>query len=282
MSNRLGLVARADRQEEESAALSLHAMRPVPGVQELRAQILSKLAYSVGKDPAGARDHDWLTAAILVLRDGVVDGWMQSIREAKRSGRKRVYYLSLEFLIGRLFKDALGNVGMTETMREALRGLGVDLEAIFALEPDAALGNGGLGRLAACFMESMATVGVSGLGYGIRYDHGLFRQSIVEGQQVESPEDWLSFRNPWEFQRPEIVHEIGFGGEVAMANGWDGAARHDWRPAETVLAVAFDTPVVGWRGRMVNTLRLWSARSLDPLRLDAFNSGDHVGAWFPP
>jgi starch phosphorylase len=278
MSNRLGLVARAERQDEEGAALSLHAMRPAPGVQELRAQILSKLAYSVGKDPAGARDHDWLTAAILVLRDGVVDGWMQSIREAKRSGRKRVYYLSLEFLIGRLFKDALGNVGMTETMREALRGLGVDLDAIFALEPDAALGNGGLGRLAACFMESMATVGVSGLGYGIRYDHGLFRQSIVDGQQVETPEDWLSFRNPWEFQRPEIVHEIGFGGDVAMANGWDGAARHDWRPAETILAVAFDTPVVGWRGRMVNTLRLWSARSIDPLRLDAFNSGDHVGA----
>ncbi len=274
MSNRLGVATRAD----EFRGSVLGAVGAGADPQELRAQILSKLTYSVGKDPAGARDHDWLTAAILVLRDRMVDGWMQSIREAKRSGRKRVYYLSLEFLIGRLFKDALGNVGMTEPMREALRGLGVDLDAIFALEPDAALGNGGLGRLAACFMESMATVGVSGLGYGIRYDHGLFRQSIVDGQQVESPEDWLSFRNPWEFQRQEIVHEIGFGGEVAMANGWDGAARHDWRPAETILAVAFDTPVVGWRGRMINTLRLWSARSVDPLRLDAFNSGDHVGA----
>ena len=153
---------------------------------------------------------------------------MSSVREAKRSGRKRVYYLSLEFLIGRLFKDALGNMNMTEPMREALRGLGVDLESIAGLEPDAALGNGGLGRLAACFMESRASVGVSGLGYGIRYDHGLFRQQIVDGNQIEVPEDWLAFRNPWEFLRREIVHEIGFGGSVSMANGWDGAARHAW------------------------------------------------------
>ncbi len=251
---------------------------PRPSVEELRARILSKLAYSVGKDVASAREHDWLTAAILALRDGVIDGWAQTIREAKASGRKRVYYLSLEFLIGRLFKDALGNTGLTEPMREALSGLGVDLDAISALEPDAALGNGGLGRLAACFMESMATVGVSGLGYGIRYDHGLFRQKIVDGYQVEAPEDWLSFRNPWEFLRREIVHEIGFGGSVSMSNGWDGAARHAWQPAETVLAVAYDTPVVGYHARMINTLRLWSARSTDPLRLDAFNSGDHLGA----
>jgi starch phosphorylase len=246
--------------------------------ETLRTEILSKLTYAVGKDAASARDHDWLTAAILVLRDGVVDGWMRSVQEAKRSGRKRVYYLSLEFLIGRLFKDALGNMGMTDSMREALRSLGVDLDAIAELEPDAALGNGGLGRLAACFMESMASIGVSGLGYGIRYDHGLFRQKIVDGNQVETPEDWLAFRNPWEFLRREIVHEIGFGGSVAMSNGWDGAARHAWQPAETVLAVAYDTPVVGWRGEMINTLRLWSARAVDPLRLEAFNSGDHIGA----
>jgi starch phosphorylase len=280
MSNRLGVISRADVSVDENTPVlhSVPARKAAPGPQALRAEILNKLTYSVGKDPASARDHDWLTAAILVLRDGVVDGWMQSIREAKRSGRKRVYYLSLEFLIGRLFKDALGNSGMTEPMREALRGLGVDLDAISSLEPDAALGNGGLGRLAACFMESMATVGVSGLGYGIRYDHGLFCQKIIDGQQVEVPEQWLSFRNPWEFQRLEIVHDIGFGGEVTMANGWDGAARHEWRPAETVLAVAYDTPVVGWQGKMINTLRLWSARAVDPIRLEAFNSGDHIGA----
>lgn len=260
------------------AATSLPVSGQAMSAEDLRARILSKLAYSVGKDVASAREHDWLTAAILAVRDGIIDGWAHTIHEAKRSGRKRVYYLSLEFLIGRLFKDALGNMGLTETMREALDGLGVDLESISTLEPDAALGNGGLGRLAACFMESMATVGVSGLGYGIRYDHGLFKQKIVDGYQVETPEDWLSFRNPWEFLRREIVHEIGFGGTVAMANGWDGTARHTWQPAETVLAVAYDTPVVGNHARMINTLRLWSARSTDPLRLDTFNSGDHLGA----
>lgn len=189
----------------------------------LKAAVEAKVLYACGKMPAAALHHDWLTAAILVVRDRVIEGWMSSIHEAKRSGRKRVYYLSLEFLIGRLFRDTLGNLGMLAPMREALSGVGVDLEAIANLEPDAALGNGGLGRLAACFMESMATVGVSGLGYGIRYDHGLFRQKIVDGFQVEVPEEWLAFRNPWEFMRREIVHEIGFGGTVKMERGWDGA-----------------------------------------------------------
>jgi starch phosphorylase len=247
-------------------------------IQALRKEIEAKLVYNVGKQPAVALNHDWLTAAILAVRDRIIDRWMASIRDAKRSGRKRVYYLSLEFLIGRLFEDALGNLGLKEEMREALALVGLDLDSIAQLEPDAALGNGGLGRLAACFMESMATLGVSGLGYGIRYDHGLFRQRIVDGAQVETPEDWLSFRNPWEFQRREIVHEIGFGGEVASEAGWDGAERHTWKPAERVLAVAYDTPVVGWRGDTVNTLRLWSAKAIETIRLDAFNAGDHVGA----
>ncbi|MBV9568084.1 MAG: glycogen/starch/alpha-glucan phosphorylase, partial [Hyphomicrobiales bacterium] len=180
--------------------------------------------------------------------------------------------------IGRLFKEALSNLGLTETVRLALRQLGVDLDMIAELEPDAALGNGGLGRLAACFMESMATVGVPALGYGIRYDFGLFRQTLVDGWQVETPEDWLSFRNPWEFERREANYQIGFGGTVAMREGWDGAPRHEWLPSETVLAVAYDTPIPGWRGEKVNTLRLWRARAPEPIHLEAFNKGDHVGA----
>ena len=144
-------------------------------------------------------------------------------------------------------------------------------------EPDAALGNGGLGRLAACFMESMATLGIPAYGYGIRYDHGLFRQVIRDGWQQEYPEDWLSFGNPWEFARPEVIYDIHFGGRVEAACR-QGTARAVWHPAETIEAVAYDTPIVGWRGRHVNPLRLWSARAVDPLRLDAFNSGDHVGA----
>ena len=194
-------------------------------------------------------------------------------------GEKRVYYLSLEFLIGRLLRDA-PQQSRPDCRRRARRSpqLGVDLDMIAELEPDAALGNGGLGRLAACFMESMATVGIAAYGYGIRYEHGLFRQKIVDGWQTEMPENWLAFGNPWEFARREVAYEIGFGGAVEASRGLDGAAAHAWQPAETVQAVAYDTPVVGWRGQHVNTLRLWSARALDPIALDAFNRGDHVGA----
>ncbi len=281
MSTRAARV-RFDDPEQSPNPLQAHTHAAPPKrldtPQALRAEIEAKLNYNVGKDATAALHHDWLTAAILVLRDRIIDRWMSSVREAKRSGRKRVYYLSLEFLIGRLFEDALGNLGLRQNMTEALASLGVDVDVIAELEPDAALGNGGLGRLAACFMESMATLGVPSLGYGIRYDHGLFRQRIVDGRQIEAPEDWLSFRNPWEFLRREIVHEIGFGGTVSTELGWDGAGRHAWKPAEKVLAVAYDTPVVGWRGDVVNTLRLWSAKAVDPLQLEDFNNGDHVGA----
>jgi starch phosphorylase len=157
-------------------------------------------------------------------------------------------------------------------------GLGVDLDDLRAVEPDAALGNGGLGRLAACFMESMASLELPAFGYGIRYEYGLFRQLVRDGWQHEVPEDWLADGNPWEFERPEIVYPIGFGGRVETVEGSDGGQQQQWHPDETVLAVAFDTPVVGWRGRHVNTLRLWSARAPDPLQLETFNLGDYVGA----
>ena len=163
--------------------------------------------------------------------------------------------------------------------RAALGDLGVDLNRLRSAEPDAALGNGGLGRLAACFMESMASLGIPAYGYGIRYDHGLFRQVIKDGWQQEYPEEWLSFGNPWEFARPEVIYDIHFGGCVETAALRRRRTRATvWRPDETIEAVAYDTPIVGWRGRHVNPLRLWTARAVDPMRLDAFNSGDHIGA----
>jgi len=247
-------------------------------VAAFRAAIVDKLTYMVGKDPDHARDHDWLMATALALRDRVVDRWMDSTRQTYRDGRKRVYYFSLEFLIGRLLFDGLSNLGLTATAREALSELGIDLDHLRMLEPDAALGNGGLGRLAACFMESMASLGIAAHGYGIRYDHGIFRQVLKDGWQHELPEEWLSFGNPWEFERPEVIYSIGFGGSVETRTGADGAKVHTWRPSESVNAVAFDTPITGWRGRHVNTLRLWSARAADSLNLGDFNAGDHVGA----
>ncbi|WP_431674702.1 glycogen/starch/alpha-glucan phosphorylase [Rhizobium leguminosarum] len=244
----------------------------------LAEEIIERLTYRIGKDAKVAKPHDWLTATILVVRDRIIDRWMASTREVYATGAKRVYYLSLEFLIGRLMRDAVSNLGLMEEVRDALASLGVDVNVIAGLEPDAALGNGGLGRLAACFMESMATVDVPAYGYGIRYVHGLFRQQLADGWQVELPENWLAHGNPWEFERRESAYEIGFGGAVEFITTHDDQPRYFWKPAERVIAAAFDTPAVGWRGKRVNTLRLWSAQPIDPILLDAFNAGDHIGA----
>ncbi|MBU6267215.1 MAG: glycogen/starch/alpha-glucan phosphorylase [Sphingomonadales bacterium] len=248
---------------------------PTPETQtpDIHALVLDALRHRVGKDERAAKPLDWFHAAVLALRDNIIDRWMDSTRRTYDSGGKRVYYLSLEFLIGRLMRDALSNLTMTREMELALRDHGFELSSIEELEPDAALGNGGLGRLAACFMESLASLDIPAYGYGIRYVNGMFRQRIDDGWQVELPETWLAHGNPWEFPRWESAYRIGFGGEVVeAANGVT------WVPAEHVLATAVDTPVVGWRGKRVNTLRLWTASALDPLRLDAFNAGDHAGA----
>ena len=247
-------------------------------VETIRDQILSKLTYSIGKDRVVAKPHDWLAATILTLRDSIIDRWMASTKAAYKSQSKRVYYLSLEFLIGRLLRDALSNLELTGTFELALKELGVDLNLTEALEPDAALGNGGLGRLAACFMESMASLDIPAYGYGIRYNHGLFRQVIKDGWQIELPENWLENGNPWEFARRESEYKIRFGGTVSSHVGGDGTSKPVWHWGEEMLATAFDTPMVGWRGKRVNTLRLWSARALDPIQLEAFNMGDYTGA----
>ena len=244
-----------------------------PKAELLESRILDVLRHRVGKDERAAKPHDWFTATVLALRDDVIDRWMESTRRTYETNGKRVYYLSLEFLIGRLLRDALSNMGVTREMERALRSHGLDLAALEELEPDAALGNGGLGRLAACFMESLASLDIPAYGYGIRYVNGMFRQRIDDGWQVELPETWLTHGNPWEFERRESCYRIGFGGEV-VAKG----ENVEWLPAEAVEATAVDTPVVGWRGKRVNTLRLWTASALDPIRLDAFNAGDHFGA----
>jgi len=236
-------------------------------------KIVDVLHHRVGKNERSAKEHDWFRATILTLRDSIIDRWMESTTRAYDQGAKRVYYLSMEFLIGRLLRDALSNMGMTREVADALKAHGLDLDALEQLEPDAALGNGSLGRLAACFMESMATLDIPAYGYGIRYVNGMFRQRIDDGWQVELPETWLAHGNPWEFERLESSYSIGFGGEVT-AEG-DGVV---WHPAERIEATAFDTPVAGWRGKRVNTLRLWNATALDPIKLDAFNAGDHAGA----
>ena len=247
-------------------------------VATLKDRILSKLVYQVGKEPPRASPREWFVATAMAVRDEVVDDWQAGRRRVRGSGEKRVYYLSMEFLVGRLLADTIGNIAATDTVRAALAELGVDFDAIRLQEPDPALGNGGLGRLAACYMESMATLGIPAYGYGIRYENGLFRQLIIEGEQHEVPETWLAAGNPWEFARPDLAFRIPFGGEVSVAPRAGGGLQFSWNPADTVFAVAYDTPVVGWRNNHANTLRLWSAVATNPLALDAFNRGDHVGA----
>ena len=238
----------------------------------------TKLTYEHGKRPEQANDRDWYQATVLAVRDRVVDVWMRSRAETRRRQKKRVYYLSIEFLIGRLLLDTLSNLRLVEPARRALASMGVDLDQLRRVEPDAALGNGGLGRLAACFMDSMAALGIPAYGYGIRYENGLFEQRIHDGWQQEYPEDWLAFGNPWEFARFGQQYSIGFGGMVEYLGGDQATARAIWYPAETVLAVAYDTPITGWRGRHVNPLRLWSARAPSPIQLTALDRGDVVGS----
>ena len=249
-------------------------MVPILQKEDLKRRILERLVYSVGKDVEHAMPRDWCVALILAVRDRVVDNWMETTRRTYGEDRKRVYYLSMEFLIGRLLGDTISNLGLTEVCRQAMADLGQSLEGIVQEEPDAALGNGGLGRLAACFMDSMASLGIAGMGYGIRYQHGLFRQQIGEGWQIEEAEDWLTQGgNPWEFGRPEASYVVSFGGTaVAPGNG------DPWQPEEQVIACANDMPIAGWRGMHVNTLRLWSAQPAKTFDLSGFNRGEYLQA----
>ena len=242
----------------------------------LRAEVLRHLTYTLGKDTPNASPYDWRMALSFAIRDRIVEPWFASTRRTWAEDRKRVYYLSMEFLIGRILEDATVNLGLREMAEEVMAGFGQDFRGIVEGEPDAALGNGGLGRLAACFIESMSTVGCPAYGYGIRYEHGLFRQRFEAGRQAEAAEDWLTQRHPWEFERPESAYTIGFKGEVVRKDG-----REVWQPGETVFASAYDTPVIGWQGKWANTLRLWGAKPTTLFDLDRFNRGDYAAAAEP-
>ena len=246
---------------------------PDQDVAALKRAIANKLIYTVGKNPQAASQNDWLAAAAHTVRDQLVERWMATTRAQYAQDHKRVYYLSMEFLIGRTFSNALLALNLTEPLRAALADFGLDHDALVELEPDAALGNGGLGRLAACFLDSMATLGVPGFGYGIRYDYGMFRQTIRSGEQVEVPDYWLKRGNPWEFPRPEVIYRVKFGGRIENLGG-----RSHWIDTNDVLAMAYDTIIPGHATLTTNTLRLWSARATEEIDLSAFNRGNYFAA----
>ncbi|WP_142848770.1 glycogen/starch/alpha-glucan phosphorylase [Telmatospirillum sp. J64-1] len=247
-------------------------------VATIRKSLVNHLTYSVGKDPKSATTRDWFLATAYTVRDHMVERWMQTRRAYEEADAKRVYYLSMEFLMGRTLVNAMINLGIYDATCRAVAELGCDLEELQGWEVEAALGNGGLGRLAACLLDSLATLDMPGFGYGIRYEYGMFTQHLEKGWQVEAPENWLRYGNPWEFPRPGVIYPVRFGGRVVHYKDHEGHWRHQWTDAEEVMAMAFDLPVPGYGGRTVNNLRLWSARSTREFNLKYFNAGNYIEA----
>ena len=241
----------------------------------------SHVEYTLAKDEFSVTPRDFYRAIALSVRDRIADRWNKTQQEVWRKAERRVYYLSLEYLVGRLLEDSMLNLGVTGEARAALADLKIDLDGLVQFEDDAGLGNGGLGRLAACFLDSMATLGIPNIGYGIRYEYGIFRQSLQDGAQVEQPDNWLRYPNPWEVARPERLFLIRFGGRVDVRHEHHETGpreRFAWVDGETVMAMAYDTPVPGYRNDFVNTMRLWSAKATREFNLASFSRGDYVEA----
>ena len=247
-------------------------------LEAIRLAIADRLTFSISKDTLTATQLDWLDSVSYAVRDRLIERWMNTMRSYYREDAKRVYYLSLEFLIGRTLTNAMLNLGIEQECRQVMKELGHDLMELSELEPDAALGNGGLGRLAACFLDSMATLQLPGYGYGIRYEYGMFRQRIENGYQVEHPDNWLRYGNPWEIPRAEVLFPIHFGGKVVHFRGDDGTLRYHWVDTEEVMAMAFDTPIPGYDVGTVNNMRLWSAKASRDFELQYFNEGNYIKA----
>jgi len=244
----------------------------------LRKSLSNRLIYSLGKDPITATHRDWFHTTAYAVRERLIELWMETMRSYYRSDAKRIYYLSMEFLTGRLLSNSLLNMGFYDECREALADLELDIDRIRELETDAALGNGGLGRLAACFLDSMATLSLPGYGYGIRYEYGMFTQRIDNGNQVEHPDNWLRYGNPWDFPRPEVLFPVKFGGRVVNFTDEQGHSHFHWVDTEDVMAMACDTPVPGYNTVTVNNMRLWTAKASRDFNLKYFNEGNYIKA----
>jgi starch phosphorylase len=254
---------------------------PALDADSIRRSLYNRLIYTIGKDPITATDRDWFHAAAAVVRERMIERWMETMRSYYVEDRKRIYYLSMEFLMGRTMTNSMLNMCAEKEFRDALTALaemGLRPEKIAEVEPDAALGNGGLGRLAACFLDSMATMGVAGYGYGIRYEYGMFHQGVEEGQQIEHPDNWLRYGNPWEFPRPEVLYQVKFHGRVVEFADESGKKSHQWVETDDVMAMAYDYPIPGYDTGTVNNMRLWAAKASRDFDLKYFNEGNYIRA----
>lgn len=248
------------------------------GKNDIKSLFLSHLEYSLIKDTTTVKDWDVFYALSLSLRDRLIERWLRTQYEYRKRNVKKVYYLSMEFLIGKLLENALINLDLYNDCYDILKEMNYDLEDIVDLEPDMGLGNGGLGRLAACFLDSLATQEYPAFGFGIRYEFGIFKQLIKQGYQVEEPDHWLKKGCPWEIHRPDITFRVRFGGKVITEEQTDGRYQYRWVDTDDVMAVAWDIPIPGFKTNTVNNLRLWQATSTDEFDFDYFNSGDYVKA----
>lgn len=244
----------------------------------LREDIKLHLRHTLAKDEFSRTPWDEYRSVVLTLMDRLHDKWLSTQAHYHKTGVKRVYYLSMEYLIGRLLDNIVVNFDVQQEVADACADLGLDYDAIRNSEWDAGLGNGGLGRLAACFLDSMATLGIPAIGYGLRYDYGIFYQKVIDGFQVEKPDLWLRYGNPWDIVRPKIQYPVHFYGHQGMHSADNGHIQYSWDHTSKVLAVAYDTPIPGYNNNVVNQLRLWKAESDTALDLQSFNQGQYIDA----
>ena len=249
-----------------------------PTAADLQRSFLRHLQYTLVKDKYSATKADLYHALAYAVRDVLVDRWLDTQQSYYINDAKRVYYMSMEFLMGRTLGNSLINLGIMEEWQTALKQMGIDIEDLQEEEWDAGLGNGGLGRLAACFLDSMATMSLPAYGYGIRYEYGMFYQKIINGAQAEFPDNWLRYGNPWEFDRQEHLHQVKFHGRVDSYQDEQGETHYSWVDTTDVMALAYDFPVPGYGNETVNTMRLWSAKSTRDFELGSFNQGNYIGA----
>ena len=246
-------------------------------VDSIEICFATHLKYHLAKDRYTASDRDRFMSLALVVRERMIERWIETQQLYHRENAKRIYYLSMEYLMGRSLANNAINLGMADQCVQAMEQLGLDFQSLRDQEVDAGLGNGGLGRLAACFMDSMATLALPATGYGLRYDYGIFRQEIENGEQKEEPDEWLRYGNIWEFERPEYAFSVHFGGHIEVQNK-NGKTQHIWRPFTTIIGIPYDTPIIGYGCNNVNTLRLWSAKAGEDFDFEDFSQGDYVEA----
>ena len=245
---------------------------------DFKAAVVKHLHCTLGTDENKANNHAWWKATCAAMQEHVLEGLRKTQKTHYLNDTRAVHYFSAEFLMGRLLSNNLQNFGLFEVASGALKELGVELTDIMEQEPDMALGNGGLGRLAACFIDSLATMELPAIGYGIHYEHGLFRQEIKSGAQIERPDSWRDYGNPWEICRPESIQEVSLFGYVETKYGENGRVLKEWHPGSIVKGVPWDIPVVGYEGKTVNVLRLWQSEASDYFNWDVFNAGGYVDA----